>query len=74
MNARVTRRTIVAGCLLWYLASATIAADPQESIQHRDGSTMLLVPAGPFTMGSGEANDETPPHRVDLPAFYIDRT
>ncbi len=35
---------------------------------------MLLVPAGPFTMGSdseGEA-DERPAHTVTLPAFYLD--
>ncbi len=39
---------------------------------------MVLVPAGPFTMGSeGKAIDEDaaekPPHTVDLPAFLIDR-
>jgi formylglycine-generating enzyme required for sulfatase activity len=44
----------------------------------RDGAPMVLVPAGPFTMGSGPMDkaakpDEQPAHRVTLKAFYIDR-
>jgi formylglycine-generating enzyme required for sulfatase activity len=39
---------------------------------------MVLVPAGPFTMGSEnprpDCQDEHPPHAVDVAAFYIDRT
>ncbi|MGC4116578.1 MAG: SUMF1/EgtB/PvdO family nonheme iron enzyme [Myxococcales bacterium] len=36
---------------------------------------MVKVPAGPFTMGADDANDdERPAHRVSLPAFSIDRT
>ncbi|HSL44989.1 MAG TPA: SUMF1/EgtB/PvdO family nonheme iron enzyme [Anaerolineales bacterium] len=40
-----------------------------------DGMTMVLVPAGEFTMGSdtGEPN-EGPAHTVFLDAFWIDRT
>ena len=35
---------------------------------------MVLVPAGPFIMGTEEGEVEaSPPHQVDLPAFYIDR-
>ena len=35
---------------------------------------MLLIPAGPFTMGrSGGPPDEVPGHLVRLPAFYIDK-
>jgi iron(II)-dependent oxidoreductase len=34
---------------------------------------MVLVPAGEFLMGSNEYTDETPPHRVYLDAFHIDR-
>ncbi len=35
---------------------------------------MILVPAGPFTMGadSGGEPDEWPAHTVNLPAFYLD--
>lgn len=40
----------------------------------RDGSEMVLVPAGEFTMGSNElAEDERPQHIVYLDAYYIDR-
>jgi len=44
----------------------------------QDGAPMVLVPAGPFTMGSGPLDrsskpDEQPAHRVTLKAFYIDR-
>jgi formylglycine-generating enzyme required for sulfatase activity len=37
---------------------------------------MLLVPAGPFTMGAdtGGELDEHPAHRVDIPAFWLDIT
>ena len=35
---------------------------------------MVLIPAGPFTMGrSGGPPDEKPGHTVHLPAFYIDK-
>ena len=46
--------------------------------QGTDEAAMVLVPAGPFTMGSlGKGLDEdvaeSPPHEVSLPAFFIDR-
>jgi formylglycine-generating enzyme required for sulfatase activity len=35
---------------------------------------MVLIPAGPFTMGSDNgALDEKPVHTVNLPAFYMDK-
>jgi formylglycine-generating enzyme required for sulfatase activity len=37
------------------------------------GAEMVHIPAGPFTMGSGDGDpDATPPHRRDLPEFWID--
>ena len=33
----------------------------------------ILVPAGEFRMGSDEAADESPPHRVFLDAYQLDR-
>lgn len=41
----------------------------------KDGMTMLLVPAGEFTMGCTNCSEaERPPHKVYLDAFYIDQT
>lgn len=34
---------------------------------------MILVPAGPFLMGSDEFDLEGPPHTVSLPSYWIDR-
>lgn len=44
----------------------------------QDGAPMMLVPAGPFTMGSPPVDkqakpDEHPAHKVLLKGFYIDR-
>jgi iron(II)-dependent oxidoreductase len=43
-----------------------------------DGAEMVLVAAGPFTIGGegkgiDEDRAEAPAHQLDLPAFYIDR-
>jgi formylglycine-generating enzyme required for sulfatase activity len=39
----------------------------------KDGAPMVLVPAGEFTMGSDEGDDdEQPVHRVVLDSFYLD--
>jgi len=35
---------------------------------------MVFVPAGPFTMGSDESDEERPPHSVWVDSFYIDKT
>jgi formylglycine-generating enzyme required for sulfatase activity len=40
----------------------------------RDGAPLVLIPAGPFLMGSETGQkDERPVHRVELDAFYIDK-
>ena len=39
-----------------------------------DGAPMVLIPAGPFTMGSHDGlPNERPEHTVTLDAYYIDR-
>jgi formylglycine-generating enzyme required for sulfatase activity len=38
-----------------------------------DSATMVYVPAGEFTMGSNDYDDEKPPHAVYLDAFWIDK-
>ncbi|MCS6304625.1 MAG: formylglycine-generating enzyme family protein [Nitrospira sp.] len=53
--------------------SAVLTAGSLE-ISGKDGAPMVLVPAGEFVMGSDKGDeDESPPHRVYLNAFYIDK-
>ncbi len=61
----------VALALLLALEAASAGAPPAGV--GLDGAPMVLVPAGPFTMGSNEVPDEQPIHEVDLEAFYLDR-
>ena len=70
--APVFHRTFAA--LISCLLAGTALAATNSSLHSRDGSEMVLVVAGDFIMGSldGDA-DEAPPHRVTLPAFYIDK-
>ena len=45
-----------------------------KKITVKDLVPMVLVPAGEFTMGSNEGNDdERPVHRIHLDAYYIDK-
>ena len=44
-----------------------------KAIRGQDGAPMVLVPAGPFIMGSDNGSDDEKPQReVELDAFYID--
>ena len=46
---------------------------PPATLTGQDGAPMVLVPAGEFTMGSDEGDDdEQPVHRVYLDSFYLD--
>lgn len=43
--------------------------------QTRSATELVAIPAGSFTMGSASGPaDERPEHRIDLPAFSIERT
>ncbi len=54
-------------------ADLVLPATPTP-INAPDGAPMVLVPAGPFEMGSNNGNpDERPVHPVTLAAFYIDQ-
>lgn len=56
-------------------ASKSMSVPPTPSeITGIDGAPMVLVPAGEFTMGSDNGDDdEQPIHRVYVDAFYIDK-
>jgi formylglycine-generating enzyme required for sulfatase activity len=45
----------------------------KEYQNDKDSSTMVLIPAREFTMGSNDAEDEKPIHTVYLDTFYIDK-
>lgn len=47
---------------------------PNQVRWKADGSIMVKVPAGSFTMGGTRNENEKPPHRVSLDTYYIDRT
>lgn len=60
-------------------ATATMRVSTAVATRARevDGAVMVFVPAGEFLMGSpeGEGNDdERPQHRVEVAAFWLDRT
>src|SRR6185503_1857281 len=45
-----------------------------ESLKGKDGAPMILIPAGPFTMGSNDGlPNERPEHMVELDTYYIDQ-
>jgi len=45
----------------------------KEYRNEKDGSVLINVPAGEFTMGSNDYDDEKPIHTVYLDAYYIDK-
>ena len=48
-------------------------AAPMSEIISKDGSIMILIPAGSFQMGSTNAEpDESPERKVSMSSFYID--
>lgn len=68
-------KLLLAGALYPILFCISLAAgDAFETIRGKDGAEMVLVPAGPFLMGSLAGDpDERPPRQVNLPAFYMDK-
>ncbi len=45
-----------------------------ETIKGKDGAPMVLIPTGPFTMGSNDGLPaERPEHSVTLDSYFIDR-
>src|SRR5262245_49092038 len=58
------------------IAACTFSLHATPSLgQPADLTAMISIPAGSFLMGSDDGPaDERPAHRVELPAFSIDRT
>jgi formylglycine-generating enzyme required for sulfatase activity len=44
---------------------------PSMITNSKDGSELIMIPAGEFLMGSNDYDSEKPPHRVYLSAYYI---
>ena len=72
---------VLSAVMLLGLGVATASEPPAsaggtapEGAKGKDGAPMVLIPAGPFTMGSNDGLPaERPEHVVTLDAFYIDR-
>jgi formylglycine-generating enzyme required for sulfatase activity len=45
----------------------------KEYKNEKDGSVLIYIPVGEFTMGSNDNDNEKPIHTVYLDAFYIDK-
>src|SRR5512139_2247770 len=72
MRIAVTGVWLLVG-LAWDFGPA-VAAESPPRVAGADVIEMVLVPAGPFIMGSLEGEpDEAPPRVLTLPAFYIDK-
>lgn len=77
IRPKSTRASVFSGLVIGLLSLSLLAFWnffylPKEIIE-RD-VTMVLIPAGKFTMGSDRGfSNEGPPHLVNLDAFYIDK-
>src|SRR5688572_7314425 len=58
--------------VLLLLLSLVAAQGQLSEIISKDGSIMILIPAGSFSMGSTNEPNEIPERKVSLPSFYID--
>ena len=71
-------QTIINGAPLAVAAELSASQNGQqaavETVKGKDGALMILIPAGPFTMGSNDGLPaERPEHSVTLDAYFIDR-
>jgi formylglycine-generating enzyme required for sulfatase activity len=53
-------------------AEPEIAKESLATLSPKSGGTMVLVPAGSFTMGEKSDRPDESPHAVSLGAFYLD--
>ncbi len=72
-STRVTDADLGVAQLVTHLKGSGPAAGGQE-ITAKDGSVLVLIPGGTFTMGSDLAeDDERPPHGVTIRPYYLAR-
>jgi len=69
---------ILSGTISVYAADSQPGSDVKnsaaETMKGKDGAPMVLIPAGPFTMGSNDGlPSERPEHPVTLDAYAIDQ-
>ena len=57
---------------LRYLGKTSLGLDEAES--ERDGTVLVRIPGGRFTMGSFRYDDEQPPRHVSVPGFWMAKT
>lgn len=56
------------------LQSDNRASSTRQRTNEHDGSLLIFIPGGEFTMGSEAYSDERPTHRVQVNPFWIGRT
>lgn len=70
---RRLRAVLLATVLVAVVALMGATRPRPREVEARDGSILLLVPAGSFVMGSAARPDESPVRTLDLPDFSIGR-
>jgi len=71
-SERVTDADLGVAQLVTHLKGGGVKPEGKEITNAKDGSTLVLIPGGSFTMGSELAeDDERPPHGVQLRPYYI---
>jgi len=77
LSAQVKMRNsaVISGLTIMLLLILSMPPVSNTTAQTRSVTEVILIPAGPFWMGSDSGPpDERPRHRVQLAAYYIDRT
>jgi formylglycine-generating enzyme required for sulfatase activity len=73
MLLSMTALALLCGGCGAHKASPGPASETPPAIHTKTGIEMVLIPAGEFTLGDDDGdNDERPAHRVRLAAFYMD--
>jgi formylglycine-generating enzyme required for sulfatase activity len=74
-RAKRQREVVASVKTEWKATPASVPRDfsMYKRIIGEDGREMVLIPEGPFTMGSSDGDpDEAPEHQVYLKSYYID--